>query len=74
MKIIFIGSNGDGASSIMMYKLGMQNGDLLKGWRMWLRQVDFTQFLPKAMMSLGKSALPQDKKKIGLANMYSMNY
>jgi len=52
-----------GASSIMMYKLGMQIGDLLKGRRMWLRQVDFTQLLPKAMMSLGKSALPQDKKK-----------
>lgn len=56
----------------MMYKLGMQNGDLLKGRRMWLRQVDSTQFLPKAMMGHGKSALPQDKN--GLANMYSMNY
>lgn len=48
----------------MMYKLGMQNGDLQKGRRMWLRQVDITQFLPKAMMGLGKSALPQDKKKM----------
>jgi len=56
-----------GASSIMMYKLGMQIGDLLKGRRMWLRQVDFTQLLPKAMMSLGKSTLPQDKKKKKLA-------
>lgn len=46
----------------MMYKLGMQNGDLLKGRRMWLRQVDSTQFLPKAMMGHEKSALPQDKK------------
>ncbi len=42
----------------MMYKLGMQNGDLLKG-----RSVAQTGGLHSvSMMVHGKSALPQDKK------------